>query len=128
MRDYQPKKNSYYMDKTVYKRALAVARDYERMRRDYNDLLYGTSRSDGQPRGGVPSDPTALKAIRMEALRRDMWAIEDAIQTVPPEYRKAVMCKTIHDVWPPGTPTGKNLPTYWKQRFLHKLAENLNLI
>ena len=40
MKDYQPRIEPYRLERSVYRRVLAVARDYERMVRDYRDSLY----------------------------------------------------------------------------------------
>ena len=49
MRDYQPnqKNNPYWMEKSVYRRVLAFVRDYDRMVRDYHEILHETAASDG---------------------------------------------------------------------------------
>lgn len=130
MRDYQPKqKNPYWLERSVYLRVLALVRDYDRMVRDYQAMLYeGGAAQDGQPRAHIPGDPVERKVERMEVLWQDIHAIESALMSVPPEYRKSVLHKVISDKWPVDVPVGKNLPGYWKKRFLYRVAENKRLI
>nr|DAG48472.1 MAG TPA: hypothetical protein [Caudoviricetes sp.] len=115
MKDYQPRIEPYRLEHSVYRRVLAVARDYERMVRDYRDSLYT-----------APS--TGLRARRREQLARDIDAVERALGTVPEEYRKAVMYKLTRDVWPRGTVTEQRTLYRWRARCLYALAINLGLI
>ncbi len=128
MRDYQPRIERYRMEQSVYKRVLSVARDYERMVRDYRDILYATPARGGSGGGSGISDPTGLRALRLERLSRDIDAVERALGTVPEEYRKAVMCKITRDVWPRGTMTEQRTLRRWRARCLYALAINLGLI
>ena len=125
MRDYQPNKknNPYWMEKSVYRRVLAFVRDYDRMVRDYHEILHETAASDGQPKTHAPGDPVERKIERMDAIWGDIRAIEIALMEVPPEYRSPVMRKVITDKWPVNVPAGKNLPGYWKKRFLYRVAK-----
>lgn len=127
MRDYQPRKDPYKLERTVYRRVLAVARDYDRMVRDYREILYATPARSGK-RGAGRSDPTAIKAARREQLSRDIDAVERALNVVPEEYRKAVMCKIVYDVWPRGTNADQSTLYRWRARCLYALAINLGLI
>ena len=131
MRDYQPnqKNNPYWMEKSVYRRVLAFVRDYDRMVRDYHEILHETgAASDGQPKTHAPGDPVERKIERMDAIWGDIRAIEIALMEVPPEYRSPVMRKVITDKWPVDVPAGKNLPGYWKKRFLYRVAKNKRFI
>lgn len=54
MRDYQRKlNNSWHLPRTLYRRVLAVIRDYDRQREEINNILYGTAEHDGLS-SGVP--------------------------------------------------------------------------
>lgn len=130
MRDYQPTRNNpYYLPKTLYKRVLSTVRDYDRMRREYLELLHSSGRpADGQPRGNEPGNPTADRVQRLDKLWGELHAIEQALMVVPEEYRMAVLDKVRYDRWPTDKPVGKNLPGYWKSRFLFRVAKNLKLL
>lgn len=131
MRDYQPKQknNPYWMEKSIYRRVLAFVRDYDRMVRDYHAILHETGvSSDGQPRTHVPGDPVERKVERMDELWGDIRVIELALMEIPQEYQKPVLRKVITDKWPVNIPAGKNLPGYWKKRFLYRVAKNKHFI
>lgn len=127
MRDYQPRIESYRLERSVYRRVLAIARDYERMVRDYREILYATpARSGGG--GSGRADKTRLRAARRERLSRDIDAVERALDVVPEEYRAAVMVKLVRDVWPRGIPADRSTLYRWRARCLYALAINLGLI
>lgn len=129
MRDYQPHKNNpYWLEPTVYKRVLSVVRDYDRMVRDYNNILHETASGDGQPRSSTPGDPVERKAERMDRLWQDIHAVELALVRVPEQYQKPIMQKVKDDYWPANVPIGKNGPGYWKKRFLYWVAENKHFV
>ena len=99
MRDYQPKKNEYWLEPTVYRRALAIVRDYPRLLAARRDILHGSpTRSDvtSAPKG-VPSDPTAQRAIRLAKVESQIAQIEGAIGMVPKKYRTAVLANIIDE-------------------------------
>ena len=54
--------------------------------------------------------------------------IELALMEIPQEYQKPVLRKVITDKWPVNIPAGKNLPGYWKKRFLYRVAKNKHFI
>lgn len=130
MRDYQPTKpRAYWLPDTVYRRALAIVRDYDRQKARY-DAILGRSAppSDGQPRGSSIGNPVENTVILLDEISDELRAIELALTMVPQDYRQAVLCKIKTDRWPKNTPVGKNTPSYWRARFLYFVAKNLNLI
>lgn len=130
MRDYQQTKNNpYQLPKTLYKRVVAVVRDYDRQKDRCIDIIHQASASlDGQPHGNGVGNPTETKAIQLEELSKELAAVERALTRVPAEYREAVFCKVKYDRWPRNVPVSTNVPTYWKSRFLYYVAKNLDLI
>ena len=130
MRDYQPAKNNQYrLPKTLYKRVLATVRDYDRMLLERESILLASpAPPDGLPRGCKTSDPTADKAVKLDAIDRCLHAVDQALMQVPEEYREAIMQKIITDAWPITVPVHRSTASYWKTRFLYYLAKNLNFI
>lgn len=100
MRDYQPKKsNPFWLEPTVYRCALAIVRDYPRMLDTRRDILHGSpARSDaaGAPKG-VPSDPTAQRALRLERVEERIRQVEGALDMLPKKYRAAVLSNIIDE-------------------------------
>lgn len=94
MRDYQPSKNNpYWLEHTLYRRTLALIRDYDRMKRNHDDIAEqgkSVSNIDGMPHGGNGDDQVFNKVADMSVYWEDMKAIEDALQIVPEEYRSGV--------------------------------------
>ena len=130
MRDYQPHKNNpYYLPKTLYNRVLAVIRDYDRRREEYNEMLHSSpSPSDGMPRGGTTSDSVADKAIRMEAAWTELHAVEQALMRIPEEYRAGVFDNVRYRCqFPANTPAHYKTWLYWRRRFVYWVANNLKL-
>lgn len=129
MRDYQPHKNNpYWLEPTIYRRVLAVVRDYDRMVRDYNEILHETAAGDGQPGSNTPGDPVARKAERMDRLWEDIRAVEMALIRIPPEYRDGVLRNIQYGGWPSDVPANRKTWSKWRCRFLFFAAENIGLI
>lgn len=128
MRDYQPHKNNpYWLEPTVYKRVLSVVRDYDRMVRDYKNILQETPANDGQPHATTPGDPVERRVERMDRLRSDIRAVEMGLIRVPAEYRKDLLKNIQEGGWPVDVPAHYKTWQYWKKRFLYFVAEYLQL-
>lgn len=129
MRDYQPHKNNpYWLERTVYNRVLAVVRDYDRMVRDYNEILHETAAGDGQPGSNTPGDPVARKAERLDRLWEDIRAVEMALIRIPPEYREGVLRNIQYGGWPVDVPAHLNTWSKWRRRFLYLVAKSLHIV
>ena len=128
MRDYQPHKNNpYWLEPTVYRRVLALVRDYDRMVRDYNSILHETGGvSDGQPRAASPGDPVSRKVERMDALWSDIRAVETALIQIPAEYRQGVLNNIRAGGWPADVPANRKTWSKWRCRFLFYAAKKMN--
>ena len=100
MRDYQPKKkNPYWLEPTVYRCALAIVRDYPRLLAARDDILHGSpvrSEGSGTPKG-VPSDPTAQRALRLARVESRIREIEAALGMSPRRYRAAVLANILDE-------------------------------
>ena len=130
MRDYQPHKdNPYWLEPTIYKRVLTVIRDYDRMVRDYNNILAETiSSDDGQPRSSSPGDPVARKVERADRLWQEIHAVEMARKCIPQEYQQGVWENVQFGGWPVDIPAHYKTWLYWRKRFLFFTAKNLKLL
>lgn len=129
MRDYQPHKNNpYWLEPTVYKRVLSVVRDYDRMVRDYNNILHETASGDGQPRSSTPGDPVERKAERMDRLWQDIHAVELALMCIPAEYQQGVLKNIQNGGWPADVPAHRNTWSKWRRKFLYVVADRLKYL
>ena len=125
MMDYYPKKTPLPRD--IYNRVLWLVRGYDRMAEEV-EAMVTKSKTDEPTGGGGTSDPTATAAARRERTRADIKAIDDALKTVPEEYREVVF-KSIKDRRPM-----RSFPAYdyaaqktwstWRLRFIYRVAVN----
>lgn len=133
MRDYQPMKSKYWMENTRFRRALAIARDYERLRAARQEILYGSpapADRTGAPKG-VPSDPTAQRALRLARVEEELRRIEEALAVVPRDVRGAV----LENINSRGQKPARFLAgkyhcdaatiQRWRQRYLWEIAERM---
>lgn len=127
--DYQRKKNNpYYLPRTLYRRALAIIRDYERQKEEINNILFGTSDKDGiAVSGGFAGKPTEEMAVRLDKYHRDVDAVEKALSKIPPEYQKGVFRNIVYRENFSDTAC-YNTWTKWKQRFVWNVAKNKDLV
>ena len=123
-RDYLAKKNNpYRMPRSLYRRVLALIRDYDRMRVEVEELILASPNPEGI-KGGGPGDPTARAAERIERMQSDVRAIEQALKKIPPEYRKGVFNSVRYYR---AFPVDADRTTYarHKQKFVYFVAKNL---
>lgn len=129
MRDYQAQKNNpYYLERTLYRATLAVIRDYDRLRAEYDSILSASpAPPDGMPRSTKISDPTGRDAVRRAEMSRKLRAVEDALSCVPEEYRRGVWESAAYYK---RYPDDADRTTYWryKARFIYNVAQNLSWI
>lgn len=127
MRDYQRQKNNEFkLPQTLYRRVLAVIRDYDRERKEIDEILYSTPSHDSVS-SGVPSKPTESTAIRILRYQADVDAVEMALTEIPHEYREGVLDNIRY---------GDNFPIFahyntwikWKQRYIYGVAVRLELV
>lgn len=94
MKDYYP--NSCPLPQDVYNQALWFVRGYDRMVAEADDLVSMGAPADGLPRGTKVSDPVHAAAVRRERLTKQIRIIEEALDRLPPEYRKTVFENVAH--------------------------------
>lgn len=93
-RNYQLKKNNdYYMPHDLYMRVQYIIQGYNRLKREYIDILHSSpSAPDGMPRGsGGTSNPTLDKAIKLENISGELHALDQAIVEIRGIYSKKVI-------------------------------------
>lgn len=127
--DYQRRKNNpYYLPRTLYRRVLSVIRDYERQKKEINDILFGTAERDGVAvAGGMPGKPTENIAIRLSQYENDVEAVESALHKIPFEYREGIFRNIVRRERFPET-AHYNTWLTWRQRYIWHVAKGLNLI
>lgn len=125
---YQPHKNNkYWLPNHLYMQTLYLIRDYDRLQREYQDMIDETAKSDGQPRASGPGDPTAKRAIRMESTAEKVRAVEQSSKMVPEEYRNHVMANVMYGSPYPGT-ADKRTWSRHRCRFIFFVAEKMRWI
>ena len=76
MREYHRK--SCAVSRGVYVQVKGLLQDYDRLKRDRIDILYGSKQFDGMPRGSDVGAPTEQKAIRMAYISTRLEAIDQS--------------------------------------------------
>lgn len=93
MKDYQPKKTPYILDRETYLSTLWMIRSYYKCKTEVNDSI-GLSAvvNDGQPHGNGVGDPTARKAEKLHAsyAYRVVSAVDEALTHIQEDMRKGV--------------------------------------
>lgn len=128
MRNYQPKKNNpYLLPHNLYMRTLYLVKDYDRLKKEYHDIIDETPPRDGQPRGTDISDPTAQKAIKLELIFEQLKSVEQAQVDLPDKYKNPIFNNICYGVQ---YPDDKTYDTYraWRQRFIYRVAERMKWI
>ena len=134
MNDYQQLKDkSYVLPQTVYRQALYAVKDLDRMRKKLDYLkgeaygLKGRDLTDIVGQTGYVSDRMADKAVEIASTEARINAIEDALMTIPFEYRDGIEDKLVYDV---PYDMGHCINTWkkWQQILIYRVAENLKII
>lgn len=100
MTDYIRKSSG--MDKTLKRKIKYILADYDRMKRDRLDILYGSANpADGMPRASGVGKPTERKAERLAAIESELQAIDQTCV----EFRGEMSRKTREEFDP--------LKAYW---------------
>lgn len=129
MRDYQPKKDKrFFLPPSIYRRTLALVRDYDRMIAEKNDILYSTHHATPGGSSGSVGRPTESKAMQLAEASKDCDVVRAAIDHIPPEYRRGVLDNVRYGIHPISPPANKNTWSYWRVRFLYYIAEQKNWI
>ena len=124
MRDYQRKAESeYYLPYSLYRRAIFLVRDYDRMAAEKANIILATAYSDSPGRSNRTSSPTEAKAVKLLKIDEDMDAIKRALQKIPPEYRDGVFDNIRYGIIPVKVPAHRNTWSKYRKRFLFFVAE-----
>lgn len=107
MKEYQPKKTSYILDRETYLSTLWMIRSYYKCKLEVNEKL-GLSAvvNDGLPNGSGTGDPTARKAEKLlgSYAYRVVAAVDEALRYVQEDMRdgvwKSVMWRTPYPLVP----------------------------
>lgn len=112
MRDYQNRKNNdYHLPPLLYKRVINLSRDYsKRIKKERDELSAKSDRTEHE---------NAVLSVRDKQCN----AIENAIESIPPEYRKGVWAKIIYDKYPEFM--SESTFGRYKARFAYQVAVNL---
>ena len=129
MKIYQPqKRNPYILPHNLYMQTLYLIRDYDRLKREHEDIINETPQpADGQPKGNGVSDTVAKKVQRAEPVYDKIRAIDNAQAQIPEEYRIHII-RNVMD----GTryPITAGIATWSRQRcrFIYYVAKNMDWI
>lgn len=126
MRDYQPyKNNKYLLPQPLYRQTLAFIRDYNRKLAEYNIIVEESPPPpDGMPRGSQTGNPTERDGIRRAELHDGIKAIENALASIPEEYRQGVWDNVMEYKRYPDDADPRTYRRY-KQRFIFYVAHNM---
>ena len=122
------KNNKFYLPKTLYRRVISVIKDYDRMRIEADNILFGTPNKDIATFSGLVNKPTEKAAIRLAQYTNELEAIEKALEQIPKEYRKAVFRNVAFGERFPAEGAAYKTWLRWRKRFINYCAELLGLI
>ena len=133
MRDYQRKYNGKRMPPTLYRRVLAIVRDYDRQCEVINNIRLSNKTNDGSGRYGSSGSSTESKAIRIVALSKEIDAVNAALKEIPPEYRMPIFDNIRYgykrEEWVRHKDyASEKTWSRWRIEFLWRVSEKLNLI
>lgn len=111
----------YRLPKEVYMSTLWYIRMYPGLKEQCDAVIGGSPVQDGQPKSPMPGDPTFAKAAKLERLHDMIQPIEDAMETIPTEYRKGIF-ENIIDRRPYPDYAGRKTWKRWRQRYIYRVA------
>lgn len=115
----KPKNNPWYLEHTVYRRALALVRDYPRMLAARNAIILSTPEGRG---GNGPGRPTEQKALRIAAIDDDIHVVEKALGKIPQVFRQGVLDNVIYGKRMDDLPGARSTWSRWRARLLWHVA------
>ena len=132
MKDYQRKHNGQRMPQSLYRKVLAIVRDYDRQVSAINDIYHSTPNNNSGGRYGHGS-PTESKAIKIIAMQKEVDAVNNALKSIPPEYRMPILDNIRYgykrEEWVMKQDLAhRSTWSRWRIEFLWNVAENLSLI
>lgn len=123
---YYPKLEWISRDK--WNETKAIIRQYPELLEEYKNIAEGEAiQVDGQPKGNKIGDPTANRAIKAERIGEKIRAIEEAQNSIEPEYVKGVMDYLIKRKL---FPNDADERTYYRKVkvYIHAVAYLLHII
>ena len=75
----------------IRRMTIALIQGYDTMVGELNDAVTVSVENDGQPKGSTVGDPTYQAYIRRVSKGAGVKAIDNALQTLPPEYREVTL-------------------------------------
>lgn len=130
-RDYQRKiNNRYKLPKAIYHQTLWIIRDYERIKRQLENIL-SCSKSNNDINSYIQTNFVGNPVLN-EIIKRDKYfnyvkIIEESLDIIPIEYQKGVWDNiTKYKAYPQDA----DRSTYgrYKGKFIHEVAERFDLI
>lgn len=130
-RDYQRKiNNRYKLPKAIYHQTLWIIRDYERIKRQLENIL-SCSKSNNDINSYIQTNFVGNPVLN-EIIKRDKYfnyvkIIEESLDIIPTEYQKGVWDNiTKYKAYP----LDADRSTYgrYKSKFIHEVAERFDLI
>ena len=123
MRDYQrkPKNNPYWMEHSVYRRALALVRDYPRMAAVRDAIIFESP--DGSQGGWHTGRPTEQKALRIAAMEEDLRIVDKALEKIPQAFRQGVLDNVLYGTRMDDLPGARSTWSRWRARLLWYVAK-----
>ena len=120
VRDYQLRRNNpYYLEHTVYRRALALLRDYPRLVAARDAIILSSPEGHG---GRNTARPTEQKALRIEAMDDYIRALDKAVDKIPQVFRQGVMDNVIYGRRMDDLPGARSTWSRWRARLLFYVA------
>ena len=128
MKLYQRHKGKYTLPGTVYMKTVYQIRDYYRLKDRIADVIEGSpDPGEVHVSGGKQVSVTEQKAIKISGDSQIVAAIEDALLTVPDEYRDGVW-KNIMIGCPYPSDAARSTYGMYKSKFVYNTAEKLGWI
>lgn len=129
MKEYQRKKNNkYILPAPVYNQTIWMIRDYQRMKDEAEALLVDSPKQmDGMPHGSPSPDGVVNKVIQRDKYLTKCKAIEEALASIPEEYRQGVWDSILFGARYPINADRTTYGTY-KSRMIFRVAKSLGMI
>lgn len=127
MRNYQRKKNNpYLLPHNLYMRTVYLIKDYDRLKQREKELreIYPGLSFDNSPKAKNKFSSALEKNVEeLIEISTEIKAIEDALDSIPPFFRKPVMDNIKSGC---RYPLGADERTFrrYKQRFIYEVAKH----
>lgn len=96
------------LDRTLYRKVKYILADYDRMKRERLNILYGSGDcQNGMPRGSGVGNPTERRAEKLAAIDDELLAIDQACAAIREAYKE----KTYEEFDP--------LKAYWSYDYFN---------